>query len=555
MTTTGKSLVRNMSALVLLAGLAPPTRAQVFDYDIQGTTKDEFFGWELNRIGDLDLDGCEDFIVGAPDFGSANAGKATVYSGNAGVAIVSLTGNNQAFLGNSVDGKIDSDGDGYPDVIIGSVSDSSSASNGGRVLVFSPQRNKILIDLYGGTKDEGLGCSVRSLQGDLDGDGVNDFIVGAEGIDMTYVYSGATGALIYSHSGQSGAESGFAVSNGGDMNGDGIHDYLIGAPFYADSHGNKIGRVTAWSGKDGSQLWGIDGVANDFAFGWDIGHPGDLDGDGLGDCIVGAPNYVDSGGNMTGAVYAISGATGTTLYTVYGDNDGDWLGNSLQTVGGDVDGDGTTDFMAGAPAYGGGIGYARLFSGATGNVLFTYSVKTPDPGVYSNYGWAVGGGDVNGDGRTDVIIGGITFDLNPITSKGRGIVETWITAVAKWFTYGNGWPGTNGVPLLTGVNNPVVGQSLSLSLSNSAGATTSGMILIGISADAIPTSKGGTLLVDPLLYLPVSIPAAGLTLTGSIPDDPSLYGFNLYLQALELDAGASKRLSFTPGLDLYLGFD
>jgi FG-GAP repeat protein len=555
MTTLRESPVRILTALFLFACLEPQSRAQVFDYDLQGSTKGDDFGWALNRIGDLDLDGCEDFIVGAPYFGSSNVGKATVYSGSAGVEIASLSGNNQSFLGGSVDGKIDSDGDGYPDVIVGASADSSSATNGGRVVVFSPQRNKILVDLIGGNMNGLLGQAVRSLQSDLDGDGVNDFIAGAPGIDKTYVYSGATGAVIYTHSGQSGAYSGMSVSNGGDMNGDGIHDYLIGAPSYVDSLGNTTGRVTAWSGKDGSQLWGIDGPAAGSEFGWSIGHPGDLDGDGLGDCVVGAPNYADLSGAVTGAVYAISGASGTTLYTVYGDNNNDWLGSSVQTVGGDIDDDGTTDFISGAPAYAGGKGYARLFSGATGNVLFTYHVMTPDPGVYTNYGSAVGGGDVDGDGRTDVIIGGLLFDFNPSTWHGRGIVETWITAVAKWFTYGNGWPGTNGVPLLTAVSDPVVGQSLSLTLQDSAGANTTGMLLIGVKAAAIPTSKGGTLLVDPIFYVPVSVPSGGLTLTGSIPSDPSLYGFNLHLQALEVDAGASKGVSFTPGLDLYLGFD
>ena len=54
--------------------------------------------------------------------------------------------------------------------------------------------------------------------------------------------------------------------------------------------------------------------------------------------------------------------------------------------------------------------------------------------------------------------------------------------------------------------------------------------------------------------LPLSLPAGGLTLSGTVPNDPALYGFHLYLQALELDAGASKGFSFTPGLDLLLGF-
>jgi hypothetical protein len=111
------------------------------------------------------------------------------------------------------------------------------------------------------------------------------------------------------------------------------------------------------------------------------------------------------------------------------------------------------------------------------------------------------------------------------------------------------------VPGFTARTNPVVGNSLKLDLDNSAGVSTAGLLVIGLSKANISTGKGGTLLVTPFLFLPLSLPAGGLTLSGQVPNDPALYGFELYLQALELDAGASKGLSFTRGLDLFFGFN
>jgi hypothetical protein len=547
MITIRVSPARRMTALAFVLGLASPARAQVFDYELQGSNSSEYFGYAVNRIGDLDGDGCEDYVVGA--LGASivypSDGEAIVYSGIDGAVLATLSGNIYSELGTDVDGKIDSDGDGYPDVIIGAPQD---ALGNGRVVVFSPHLNTILLDLYGANGEE-FGWSVRSVQDDLDGDGVNDFIVGAPYADKTYVYSGATGALIYSKHGQAGANSGWAVSNAGDMNGDGVHDFLIGAPSYVDSGGKMTGRVTAFSGKDGSQLWATNG-ADGSIFGWALAHPGDLDGDGLGDCIVGAPLHDDPSGVMTGAVIALSGASGAALYKVYGDLSGETFGQAVQGMNGDVDQDGTKDFIAGAPGLAGSgyVGYARLFSGATGSVLFTYNEQTSDPTLESYYGIGVAGGDINGDGRPDVIIGGEGFNSS------AGIVETWTTSVASWSNYGSGWSGSQGVPGLFALSNPVVGQTLSVDLLNSAIVPTTGLLLIGVSSASIPTNKGGTLLVDPLLLVPVSIPSGGLTLTASIPDDPSLYGFNLYLQGLEIDSGASKGISFTPGLDLLFGF-
>jgi hypothetical protein len=121
--------------------------------------------------------------------------------------------------------------------------------------------------------------------------------------------------------------------------------------------------------------------------------------------------------------------------------------------------------------------------------------------------------------------------------------------------YGAGWPGRNGIPTLTAQEKPVVGAPLDVDLSNSLGAATSALLFVGVQPANIPIHNSGTLLVLPLLSVFVPLPAGGLTLSGALPNDPSLWFFDLYLQAIELDSFASKGLSFTPGLQLHCGFD
>jgi len=532
--------------VVALSGLAPCVRAQVFDYRIEGGNSDAGFGGAVSRIGDVDQDGAEDFAVGAPDSGTSD-GSVSIFSGKSGALLARLAGTYASQLGQAVDGRIDADGDGYPDVLIGAPGDSTSASFGGRVFIYSPHLNLTLVDVQSSIAGAELGCSVRTLEDDLDGDGTDDFIVGAFGIDTAYVLSGRTGAVIFTKTGQHGSYFGRSVSAGGNLDGDKFHDFVVGSPKFVNSTGTQTGRVAAFSGKDGSLLWNVNGAADSW-YGNSLVHPGDLDGDGRGDLVVGAPYHLDGGGVATGCAIVLSGASGSVLYKVFGDQAGDEFGHSVRGVGGDLDGDGTNDFVVGAPQSGGSIaGFARVISGASGTPLFTLTEHS-DPTGQNAYGFAVAGGDFDGDGRTDVLVGGILYQ------GALGNVEVWTTAVASWNNYGSGWPGTGGVPAFTARNDPVVGAPLDLDLGNSLGAATPGLVLLGVASASIPTGKGGTLLVAPLLLLPLSLPASGLTLSGTVPNDPALYGFHLYLQALELDAGASKGYSFTPGLDLLLGF-
>jgi Tol biopolymer transport system component len=124
---------------------------------------------------------------------------------------------------------------------------------------------------------------------------------------------------------------------------------------------------------------------------------------------------------------------------------------------------------------------------------------------------------------------------------------------AAWSNYGQGFAGTLGVPSLVASADPAFGASLTIDVGNSLGATTPGLLLIGDTQASIPTRAGGTLLVVPRVVLPVVVPAAGLSMPVTIPRLPELCGVSAFLQAIELDPGALRLLSFTPGLALAFG--
>ena len=119
--------------------------------------------------------------------------------------------------------------------------------------------------------------------------------------------------------------------------------------------------------------------------------------------------------------------------------------------------------------------------------------------------------------------------------------------------YGNGWPGTNGVPTLIASGDPVLGTSVTVSLGNSLGATTSGLAFVGLAPASIPSSWGGTLLVTPSIVFGLIVPFDGLDLLYDVPADPDLAATSIFFQVWEVDSGASRGLSFTQGLELHHG--
>jgi len=124
---------------------------------------------------------------------------------------------------------------------------------------------------------------------------------------------------------------------------------------------------------------------------------------------------------------------------------------------------------------------------------------------------------------------------------------------ASWSNYGDGFPGTNGIPSLTSRADPVIGSTVTLDLTNSSGNYTVALLLLGFQRAQIPTSWGGELLLVPSLGLLLAIGPGGAVIAGDIPSDDTLCGLAIDAQALEVDAGASEGVSFTPGLELVLG--
>jgi hypothetical protein len=94
---------------------------------------------------------------------------------------------------------------------------------------------------------------------------------------------------------------------------------------------------------------------------------------------------------------------------------------------------------------------------------------------------------------------------------------------------------------------------VAVSLDNSLGAQTPALLIVGDSAARLVTAFEGTLLVTPLVAFLIDLPAGGISLLGTIPCDGLACGTVLFVQACEIDPGASKGVSFTPGLQLVIG--
>ena len=371
---------------------------------IAGESPGDQFGWLLENLGDVNGDGVADFVVTAPtnDDGGNDAGKIYLYSGVDGTLIRSATGVAGEQLGHGVDTAGDIDGDGVGDVIAG-----APFSASGRAIIYSGATGAVIRELSGPVANEQFGYSVARA-GDVNNDFVADVIVGAPtasgagaGAGRAYVYSGADGSVLHTlNPAVAGAAFGSSVGGPGDLNADGFDDLLVGAP--GTSGG---GRVYVFSGATGTMLYAS--IAPD-ATGASLGNfwlesPGDLDGDNVPD-IFAADITNNAIGTNTGRAYVYSGATGATIHTFTGEAANDQFGIGRGVA--DANADGVRDiFVAGWLSSAGGptAGKAYLYSGLTGVLLRTFASRTSG----ENLGFdAVGIGDLDGDGIPDYLLSG-----------------------------------------------------------------------------------------------------------------------------------------------------
>lgn len=198
-----------------------------------------------------------------------------------------------------------------------------------------------------------------------------------------------------------GDSAGREVAGIGDVDCDGVQDWAVGAP----GKGNLRGAAYIYSGATGKLLHTFEGPKSGIVFGRAIAGIGDVDKDGCDDFAIGAPQFDFLAGSEdhpdTGYIAIYSGKSGKLLREYYGDAAGDNLGKAISSAG-DLDGDGIPDILVSAPGRLGFTGTVFVYSGADGKILQQYDGKE----VGGRYGWSVAGGqDVDGDGIPDVIIG------------------------------------------------------------------------------------------------------------------------------------------------------
>jgi hypothetical protein len=346
-------------AAALLLALAPaPASAQTILGGFKGESEADYFGYVVDGLGDVDGDGIGDALV-------------ATYA---------------AVIG------------GHPDV--------------GLVRIYSGATHALLMQKTGSlVVPDGFAWAATRL-GDVNGDGRGDFAVGlhldsaaALNAGSVRVYSGATGALLWNQYGSSAGERfGFSLGLTDDVNGDGRADLLIGAPFN-DASGQDAGRVRLVSGADGSLLQQFFGRPR--ASAWASSSPARATSMATAKATS-RWAHLTSTPSAAGSTCARA-RTGALLFSLEGEAAGDQMGRTQCGVG-DVDGDGHGDLALGLrwDDFGGhDAGDARLVSGADGSTLW----EVHGDGGSDLFGWAVSPiGDVNHDGRPDVVVGAPRYD-------------------------------------------------------------------------------------------------------------------------------------------------
>jgi hypothetical protein len=411
---------------------------------------------------DVNGDGFSDVVVGAPWMGSdteSHLGKAYLYLGGeagpqATAAWTVQSVDPGARLGASISSAGDVNADGFEDVVIGSPgADVMVPDYDGSVMVFHGSASGLdTVPSWTATPGQvnaRLGASVATA-GDVNGDGHDDVVVGANLYDADEVDEGR--ALVYlgslaglelnaawtAESDQAAAQFGSSVSSAGDVDGDGFHDVVVGAR-YADSGTTDGGSIFVYpggpQGLESTPVWTTESDEIDGELGWAVAGAGDVNGDGYSDVAAGMPHH-DEGGVYDagqGLLFfgSASGVQTQAAWTVGSDQDFSDFGAAIAPAG-DMNADGYDDVVLGAPLLDGNRAF--LYIGGPTGLAPTAAWATTHP-LFSSFerrfGSAVAGaGDVNGDGYSDLVVGAIDLiDLVGEIDESDGTIFVYLGGI------------------------------------------------------------------------------------------------------------------------------
>ena len=277
----------------------------------------DLFGVSVGTAGDVDRDGFDDFIVGAPENGGDpvkyyGSGYARLFSGRSGATLHTFRGTAIGDeFGAAVAAAGDIDKDGHPDVMVSSLLE---RIGGGSVRVYSGKNYKAIHTIFAEPGADHFGMSVSTAL-DVNRDGYLDFVVGSINPfsylpGTVWVFSGRDGAALFKIRGSARSGMfGHSVGALGDVNGDGYADFLAGDPMDR-SLGTATGSVRVFSGRDGRQLSVIYGPGG--GFGTHSSVIGDLGRDGIPEFAVAAMGAL-RGGRQLGLVTVFSLANVTSV--------------------------------------------------------------------------------------------------------------------------------------------------------------------------------------------------------------------------------------------------
>lgn len=503
----------------------------------------EIFAQRCAFAGDVDADGTGDVLLGTPNAsqsGVSHSGEARIVSGASGAILHVYTGTfGSQNVGYSIAPAFDVDNDAHDDFMVYTGGLDPVTGTPSAVTLYSGATG-LPLRFYPDTGGawSWVGLAERSLApaGDVNGDGVVDSLIGAPQASSSgtvtgavHVISGATGGVLYSWYGNSGhGLFGYSVSSAGDVNTDGRDDVIVGAIF-DDAYGLDAGSATVFDAATGLPIQTLSGGISNEIFGVDVAGLGDVDGDGRSDVAIGT-------GVLGSNVRIYSTATWSVLHTLVG-APATYFGTTLAAAG-DQDGDGRGDVLIGAvnsSPLGQYSGSAFLHSGASGTLLRSFHGNGP----LERFGSMVaGGGDTNGDGKPDLLIGA------PGNGTGSlpGAAYLFESSCQTLYGYGYGCPGSGGfIPRLEVSGCVATGTgSLSFSLTDCYGGQLS-VLVAGFGPTWYGLGHG-----CPLLVLPSAVPASIAILGGAGPGAGSATAsiqvnaiqipFDVFVQAFAGDA-------------------